>query len=396
MIGHDGEAMDRRRFLRATGGVLAASALPLPGLAESGSAPPDHRSAQRDVRAQRWEGYDRAIVIDALGGLEEAPGRAGELSPEVLAELRASGVTAVNVTIGPVGEGPEPFERTVRDLGRWSDRLASHPEHLVHVRTAQAIAAAKSDGRLGVIFGFQDAAMLESRLDRLDLFHDLGVRVIQLTYNRRNALGDGSLEPENRGLTTFGREAVARMNDLAVLVDLSHCGQRTTADAIRASRAPVAVTHSGCAALSALPRNKTDADLRLLADRGGVVGIYFMPFLLERGQPLADDVVRHVEHALQVCGEDHVGVGTDGAIAPVQLDDAYRARIRAEIAERRAAGISAPGETDDIVPLIPDLNHARRMERLADLLAARGHRDGRIEKILGGNFLRLMREVWRG
>ncbi len=384
MTHRDGHSLDRRRFLRAAGGALAASVAPW-------KAPEALRIAVR-----RWEGYDTAIVVDALGGLEAPPGQWGELTPAVLTELRRSGVTAVNVTIGPVGAGDDLFERAASDVDRWRDRMARHSARLKQIRTAADIVAAKADGRLGVIFGFQDAAMLEGRLDRLGLFHDAGVRVIQLTYNRRNELGDGSLEAENHGLTDFGHDVVARMNELGLLVDLSHCGQRTTAEAIRASQGPVAITHSGCAALSALPRNKTDADLRSLADRGGVAGIYFMPFLKEIGQSHAEDVVRHLEHAIDTCGEDHVGVGTDGSIMPVELNEAYRARIRAEIATRRAAGISAPGETDDIVPLIPDLNDARRLERLADLLSVRGHSDARIEKVLGGNFLRLMREVWGG
>ncbi len=384
MTHRDGHPLDRRRFLRAAGGALAASVAPW-------KAPDALRIAVR-----RWEGYDTAIVVDALGGLEAPPGQWGELTPDALTELRRSGVTAVNVTIGPVGAGDDLFERAANDVDRWRDRMARHSARLKQIRTAADIVAAKADGRLGVIFGFQDAAMLEGRLDRLGLFYEAGVRVIQLTYNRRNELGDGSLEAENQGLTDFGHDVVARMNELGLLVDLSHCGQRTTAEAIRASQGPVAITHSGCAALSALPRNKTDADLRALADRGGVAGIYFMPFLKEIGQPHAEDVVRHLEHAIDTCGEDHVGVGTDGSIMPVELNEAYRARIRAEIATRRAAGISAPGETDDIVPLIPDLNDARRLERLADLLSVRGHSDARIEKVLGGNFLRLMREVWGG
>ena len=373
--------MNRRAFVNRTSAAMAGMMVPL-ALESPASLP--------------WPPYERAIVIDALGGLEDTRTNVdGVLSSQTLADLIHSGVTAVNVTIGTVGEGENLFERTVRDVARWTARIVRHPGHLTQVRTAADIVTAKSDGRIGIVFGFQDAAMLEGQIERLDLFSELGVRVIQLTYNRRNELGDGSLEPDNRGLTDVGRAAVERMNDLGVLVDLSHCGQQTTAQGIQASRTPVAITHSGCHALSALPRNKTDADLRAMAEMGGVVGIYLMPFLKERGQPYAEDVVRHVEHAIDICGENHVGIGTDGSIMPVDLNEDYRARIRAEIATRQAAGISAPGETNDIVPLIPDLNDLRRLEHLADMLSARRHGDARIEKILGANFLRLMRDVWR-
>lgn len=225
--------------------------------------------------------------------------------------------------------------------------------------------------------------------------NDFGVRVIQLTYNRRGELGDGCLEPQDSGLTPFGRTVVEHMNQLGMLVDLSHCGRRTTTEAIATSKKPVSITHAGCAAVADTPRNKTDDALKSLADRGGVVGIYFMPFLRTKGNATAGDVIQHVEYALNVCGEDHVGIGTDGGIPPVELTAEYRQRIREEVQRRRALGVSAPGEeADDVIPLVAELNHARRFEKLADLLLARGHSAARVEKILGANFLRLMREAW--
>jgi membrane dipeptidase len=163
-------------------------------------------------------------------------------------------------------------------------------------------------------------------------------------------------------------------------------------DAIRASSRPVAVTHSGCAAVFAHPRNKDDATLRLLAERGGVVGIYLMPFLNAAGAPTAADVVRHVEHALDVCGEDHVGIGTDQGITPLVVDDDFRRQFDAVATRRRAMGIAAPRE--DTPPYVPELNTPRRLERIADRLLARGHGEGVVRKVVGGNFRRLFGEVW--
>jgi len=134
----------------------------------------------------------------------------------------------------------------------------------------------------------------------------------------------------------------------------------------------------------------------LLADKGGVVGIYLMPFLRSAGQPTAEDLVRHIEHAVNVCGEDHVGIGTDGNISPVNFNEAFRKKFAAEVAERRAAGISAPGERPDVYTFLPDLNSADRFARIATLLAQRGYSDRRITKILGGNFARLFAAVWGG
>jgi membrane dipeptidase len=223
----------------------------------------------------------------------------------------------VNVTANAFAPtGAAAYEGTVRALAFLDREIAAHPDAFVAVRTAADIRQAKESKRLGLIAGFQDATMLEGDLSRVDKFHELGVRIIQLTYNVRNLLADGCLEPGNAGLSNFGRDVVARMNELGILVDLSHCGRRTTLDAIAASKKPAAATHTGCAALVDVPRNKTDEQLKQLADRGGVAGIYLMPFLRASGQPAAEDFVRHVEHAVRVCGEEHVGVGSDLSITP--------------------------------------------------------------------------------
>ena len=189
----------------------------------------------------------------------------------------------------------------------WDAELRAHPDDLMKVRTAADILKARRENRIGVIYGFQNAAMVGEDDSRIDTFADLGVRVIQLTYNPANQLGDGSMAPENRGLTALGREVVARLNEKRVMVDLSHSGQNTCLDAARASTAPISINHTGCRALCDLPRNKTDEELRLVASKGGFVGIYFMPFLKADGHPHAEDVVAHIDHAVNVCGEDHVG-----------------------------------------------------------------------------------------
>jgi membrane dipeptidase len=255
---------------------------------------------------------------------------------------------------------------------------------------------AKSSGRLGLILGFQDGSMIGSDLDRVELFYRLGVRIIQPTYNGRNLLGDGCLEPGNAGLSRLGREVIERMNALGILLDLSHCGQRTTAEGIEASKAPMAITHSGCRALVDVPRNKRDEELRAMANKGGVLGIYFMPFLRSSGQPTSADAIRHIEHAVNVCGEDHVGIGTDGFISTIEITDAFRKAHVDFVEQRRKAGFMAPGESADVYNFLPDLNTPRRFETLADMLLARGYSSSRVEKILGGNFARVFKEAWKG
>ena len=180
------------------------------------------------------------------------------------------------------------------------------------------------------------------------------------------------------------------------MVDLSHSGERTCLDAIAASTRPISINHTGCRALTDLPRNKTDAELRGVADKGGFVGVYFMPFLNLSGHAKAEDVVAHIEHAVNVCGEDHVGIGTDGSATGIDDLGAYQAHLAKEVAARAAAGIGAKGERADTYPFVVDLRGVEQFRKLHGLLKARGYSTGRIEKIMGLNFLGFAREIWGG
>lgn len=337
-------------------------------------------------------------MIDGLGG----PGNsmAGEgvpLAGAYLDDIRNSGLTAVHVTILPVGSTPPDaaFAEAVMGIGRYEGEIDRNPGVLTRIRTVADLQAAKSAGRTGLIYGFQDGVAFETDLARLDELYRLGIRIVQPTYNRRNLLGDGCLEPANAGLSKAGVEAVARMNELGILVDLSHCGRQTAADAIKASTRPVAFTHTGSAAQNDHPRNRTDAELRAVAEKGGVSGVFFMPFLSEGRQPTAADVIRHLEHMVEVAGEDHVSIGTDGGISPEVLTPEFRDRHARFVRRRREAGISAPGETEEGFLFANELNTPRRLETLAGMLSARGHSDARLEKILGANLVRVFSDTWK-
>jgi len=393
------QAVDRRDMLRlGAGALLAPALLPSSKQAVAAASNPSGYSGLRD-----------AIVLNNLGGISNpnlrllpkdpntnpvAGSKALSLNGRALEDVIASGTTAINYTLGYVAGPEDPFEYSVAEISRWNRIIDHHADKLLKVRSAADIQRAKADGKVGIIMGFQNAAMMGDNAERVDIFAGLGVKIIQLTYNVRNALGDGSMEAENRGLTDFGREVVARLNHMNTVVDLSHSGEQTCLDAIQASEAPICISHTGCRALADLPRNKTDEELRLLASKGGVVGIYFMPFLKEDSFPNATDVVRHIEHAINICGEDHVGIGTDGGTTQVDDMAAYHKIIDDEISRRQAAGISARGEKKGIVPFIPDLQGPGQFQKLADMLAARGHSAARIEKILGQNFLRFYRDIW--
>jgi membrane dipeptidase len=372
--------LTRRTFV--VGGAAAAVAL-----------------ARREIAfAAANDVYARAIVIDGLGGFGNSKGAPGApLTDAFVQDIRASGITCVHTTILPVGSTPPDtgFTQAVIGIGECEREIEAHPDVLARVRRVADIAAAKRAGRTGIIYGFQDGVAFETDLSRLDELYRLGIRVVQPTYNRRNLLGDGCLEPANAGLSKTGVEAIAKMNELGILVDLSHCGRRTATDAIQASVKPVAFTHTGCAALNDHPRNRTDAELRAVAEKGGVSGIYFMPFLSEGRQPTAADIVRHLEHMIDVAGEEHVSIGTDGSVSAEIVDDAFREIFKENVRRRREAGISAPGETDEGYLFANELNTPRRLETLAGMLSGRGHSDARIEKILGANLLRVLSDVWR-
>jgi len=375
---------DRRTFLHGAAAASLAS-LGLPAI----GAP--------SLRDQR------PLIIDALGGIDnmnlpvtrrEDPTTDFGIDKRAMSDAKASGLSAFNMTIGYVFGDGDPYEKSVADVRAWNALIQRRSADLLLVRSAADIRRAQTEHRIGVILGFQNATMMGKDARRVEVFAKGGVRVIQLTYNAPNQLGDGAMAAANHGLTPFGHDVVAELNRNRIVVDLSHSGEQICLDAAAASKAPIMITHTGCRAITDLPRNKTDKELRLVADKGGFVGIYFMPFLAAGRQPTASDLIAHIEHAINVCGEDHVGIGTDGTVT--QIDDMadYLKGLEDEVRQRRAAGISAPGERPDIVPFLPDLMGKDKFWKLADLLAKRGHTSGRIEKILGTNFLRVADAIW--
>jgi membrane dipeptidase len=342
--------------------------------------------------------YENSIIIDGLGfpgGLSKD--ESALLSKLEVDDIHASGLTATHLTIGAVGSMPplEAFERIVRDFARWESEIDTHPETLARVRRVSDIGDAKRSGTTGLIYGLQDGVSFEDDLDRLSALQQIGIRIIQPTYNRRNLLGDGCMEPGDAGLSRTGFKAIERMNELGILIDLSHCGRRTAADAISASRRPVSFTHTGTYTLAEHPRHRTDEEMKAVAKTGGVTGIFIMPYLAKGKQPTAKDLVRHLEQAINVAGEDHVSLGTDGTISPVTLTPEYIENFRQMTRKRAEMGIAAPFETETGYLFANDLNTPRRFETLTELMLARGHSETRVEKILGANLLRLFGDTWK-
>ena len=269
-----------------------------------------------------------------------------------------------------------------------------HPDVFMQVRRVDDFAIAKRDKRLGIILSFEGVGMLEGKVERIELFRHLGVRVMQLSYNGTSPFASGVLAATASGLTELGRTAVQRMNELGVAIDLSHANAATTRDVIAASSLPVLITHAGCAAVHPHPRNKTDEQLRALVQKGGVIGIYDLPYLTASPhQPEVKDYIDHMAHALKVCGEDHVGIGSDQSVQPFDTSPKAMQEFQEMEAKRHAAGVAAPEEDRPLYVI--GLNTPTRCEVIADALLKRGYPERVAEKVLGTNFVRAFTEIWR-
>ena len=319
------------------------------------------------------------LIIDAMGELRP------EYPASLIRDMLASGMDAITVTLcDPKPEGPEALALAVDSLLQHDGFLAAHPEFFIKATRAADIERARRTGRLAVFYLFQNTAQFGTALDRIDLFYRMGLRSCQLTYNTRNEVGVGCWEPG--GLTAFGREMIARMNARRMLVDLSHANMTTMAEAIAASRAPVIVSHTGCAAVYANRRNTTDENLRLLAGRGGVVGICQMrPFLTAKKSDNLAAYFDHLVHAIDVAGIEHVAIGSDRDHRVVELTPEYLAELKREE--------GAQVQDSELPYFIAELNGPRRMEVVWDGLVKRGLKPREVEQVMGGNVLRLYREV---
>jgi membrane dipeptidase len=339
--------------------------------------------------------HRRALVVDAQGTsvlLPTAlvPPPAADGVP-FLDRALAAGLTAMAVTTGiaGIGTGVDDFRAMVTTLQGYLAYFDLEPR-LLHVERADDIARAKREGRLGVIFGCQGLpSKIDNDLDLLRILHKLGLRVAQLTYNERNPMGCGCLETPDSGLTQFGRVAVRELNHLGIVVDLAHAGARTTRDAIDASAKPILVSHANARTLNDNPRNVPDDVLKALGARGGLIGITaYSPFVeLTPGvPPTLDDVVTHVAHVAERAGVQTVAIGSDlfEGESPVRFERFFRVRYPDVIRHYTRETVYAEGFTrvDDF-------------PRLTEALVGRGFSDDEVVDILGGNYLRVLRETWK-
>ncbi|MNB65213.1 Membrane dipeptidase [compost metagenome] len=289
------------------------------------------------------------------------------------------------------------FAETVRSIGKIYD-LADKEEHRLSVaRTYEDLVQASKAGKKSVILTFQEPYPIGDSLNNLRVFYELGVRVVQLTYNKANYIGTGCTESRDRGLTDFGRRVIAEMNRLGMLVDVSHCSKETVIDAIKASSQPIVFSHANVKQISNNPRNKSDEEIKLLAENGGVMGLTpWAPICWTRKadeQPALEDYLDHVEYVIKLVGIDHVGFGGD--CTPDGKSDESGTIVQATMYPEVAGDYYARVGTDYVLAHAKGFDGVKDIDNVVRGLEKRGYGESDIEKFLGGNFARVIKQVWK-
>jgi membrane dipeptidase len=381
MQGDHAASDSRRRFCKAA--VAAAVAAPFVNLGsyQVFAATPTKYS----TRALKV--IERTLVIDMLGVLKldfEPTAFASPASEEAIAQFRSSGITAFHNSIGT--GGPLAQQETLEFLAAWQGYVGRNSQLFTLVGTLADLERAKAERRVAVIMGIQNSEHFHDPKD-VKRFYQLGQRCSQLTYNSQNYLGTGGTDRVDGGVTDFGVEIIKAMNEVGMLIDVSHCGDRTTLDAIELSAKPIAITHSNCRALNNHPRLKTDEAIAKLAARGGVMGITGVRnFVRDREPTTVEHVVDHIDHVVKLAGIEHVGIGTDSDLngyddMPEEQRKQLMAMYKSSYAFRDKL------DTDGF-------DHPQKIFDLTEALIRRGYSDDNISAVLGGNFRRLLGATW--
>ncbi len=333
--------------------------------------------------------YDFKAMLEAMKKLEREENVGGSEfgRPGLGNAWDQCGVTASSTTMGAFGARPFSHSNAVRDLARMH-RMFEEID-LVHIRSAADIERTKAEGKHGLILNFQNTDHLEGDLDNVDLFYGLGIRVIQLTYNDRNLVGDGCSERTQAGLSYFGVDLVKALNERGILVDVSHCGEGTTLDAIELSDRPVAITHSAVRSIHDHPRCKPDHVIKAIGEANGYFGVVVLPVFLGGDPSTLDTWLRHFDRAVELAGADHVGIGTDteGAMPPSLA--------------KAAAKLFGPGGGFGFRDNRVDLSQAVKgfeswyecWPNLTAALLEHGYPPDEVRGFIGGNFLRVFRDA---
>jgi len=350
-------------------------------------------SSTSEYSARAIELVQRSLVIDMLSPFilsqkkrEHVLSDPESFAPADLQRYRDSGINIFHSAFSL--EGADAYEQAVRYMASWNGFIANHDQHIMRVDSVDDFLRLPQSGKIGLMIGIQNSAHFRTPRD-VDFFFGLGQRVSQLTYNSRNLIGSGATERGDGGLSDYGVAIVERMNHAGMAVDVSHCGDRTTLDALEVSRKPVLITHANCRALvPGHPRCKTDEAIIKMAATGGVMGITGVRMFVRDKEPTTiEHVLDHFDHVARLVGVEHVGVGSD-----IDLDGyddlSFEENVRLRQSFKPIYGFRE--KTD-----IEGLDHPKRMFDLTEGLIRRGYSDEDIELILGGNFKRALVEIWQ-
>ena len=378
--------MNRRNFLKSAAGSAAVGAAMIHcGRYLLFAGGPEYSSRAVEL-------VQRSSVIDMLAPLWISPsatrkmlGNPENFKAEDFAPYKNSGINVFHIAIGT--GGPDAYLETLQFLSGYNSLLARHDAWFERVDTPERLDGIKASGKVGLILGIQNSEHFR-KADDVDYFYGLGQRVSQLTYNARTLIGNGSTERRDEGLSDFGLSIVERMNKLGMAVDVSHCGDKTTLDAFEVSKKPVLITHSNCRALNPNhPRCKTDEAIKAMAAKGGVMGITEVRMFVSPKEPTGvDAMLDHFDYVAKLVGVEHVGVGSDIDLL------GYDAMPAEEYKQLKAGYKSTYGFRDKID--LDGYNFAKRPFDLAEGLIRRKYSDANIEAILGGNFRRVLKEIW--
>lgn len=367
----------RREFLKA---------IPVTGLSLSALVPRESLGISAVPARTIEEIFKNGIVIDDLSGFAPDP----SLPDDGFQAIRDSGVTIVGPTLGDVVPD-RSYETSIREIAKQGRTIAQYRDRMMLIRNFSDIARARQEDKLGILINFQNSTAIGTDLDNLDLFFDLGVRQIQITFNWRNWVGDGCTERTQAGLSYFGVDLVKKMNQLGMIVDVGHTGYQSTLDAVEVSDGPIVFSHTNCKAVCDHPRNKTDDQIKALARKGGVMGMTtFNWFVSDKPRSTLEDLLDHFDHAMKLVGPDHIGIGSDFELpgwAATEPDAEWErhASLYGE-RERKTLRLRFP-------PFIAEVNDEKRYWTIARGLEKRGYKTADIEKILGLNFVRIYKQI---
>ena len=334
----------------------------------------------------------RATVIDMLGllTLDFSKQSRWFRDPETYtaADFQPFIDSGINVIHPAVGMGgPNAYDSALQFFATWNGFIASNGDYFTRIDSPADLKRVNKSNKVGIILGLQNAEHFR-RPDDVDLFRGLGQRVSQLTYNARNLIGNGATERRDEGISDFGVAIIERMNKAGMAIDVSHCGDRTTLDAFEISKKPVLITHSNCRALVAgHPRLKTDEAIKKVGQAGSVIGITGVRMFVKGDEPTTvEHVLDHFDHVRKLIGPQHLGVGSDIDLygydaMPPEANKQLRAGYKGSYAFREKIDVEG-------------LNHPKRMFDLTEGLIRRKYSDADIEGILGGNFERVLTQIW--